>query len=48
MIGELLGIPGQGRKIIRILPVFAFGDSLISREQIWLDTGSIIAQLTAA
>lgn len=48
VIGELLGIPGNGRSItFRILHVFEFNDSLITREQIWLDTGSIVAQLTA-
>ena len=49
VIGEFMGIPGQGRNItFRILHVFEFDDSLITREQVWLDTGSIIAQLTAA
>lgn len=48
VIGELLGIPGNGRSItFRILHVFEFRDDLISREQVWLDTGSIVAQLTA-
>lgn len=49
VIGEFLGIPGNGRNItFRILHVFEFGDSLITREQVWLDTGAIVAQLTAA
>jgi hypothetical protein len=49
VIGEFLGIPGLGRNItFRIMHVFDFDDSLITREQIWLDTGSIMAQLTAA
>jgi hypothetical protein len=48
VIGELLGIPGHGRSItFRILHVFDFDDSLITREQVWLDTGSIVAQLSA-
>jgi steroid delta-isomerase-like uncharacterized protein len=48
VIGEFLGIPGHGRNItFRILHVFDFDDSLITREQIWLDSGSIVAQLTA-
>jgi steroid delta-isomerase-like uncharacterized protein len=49
VIGEFMGIPGNGRNItFRILHVFAFDDSLITREQVWLDTGAIVAQLTAA
>jgi steroid delta-isomerase-like uncharacterized protein len=48
VIGELLGIPGNGRSITtRILHVFEFNDELITREQVWLDTGAIVAQLTA-
>jgi steroid delta-isomerase-like uncharacterized protein len=49
VIGEFLGIPGQGRNVtFRILHVFEFDDDLIRREQVWLDTGSIVAQLSAA
>jgi steroid delta-isomerase-like uncharacterized protein len=49
VIGELLGIPGDGRRItFRILHIFSFRDGLISREQVWTDTGSIVGQLTAA
>ena len=48
-IGEMMGIPGDGKRItFRIFHVFEFRDGLISREQVWLDTGSIVAQLTAA
>ena len=48
VIGEMLGIPGNGRKVtFRILHVFAFRAGLISREQVWLDSGAIAAQLTA-
>jgi steroid delta-isomerase-like uncharacterized protein len=48
VIGEFLGIPGNGRNIsFRILHVFEFDDSSVTREQVWLDTGSIVAQLTA-
>ena len=48
-IGEMMGIPGNGKRItFRIFHVFEFHDGLISREQVWLDTGSIVAQLTAA
>ena len=47
VIGEFLGIPGNGRSIMfRILHVFDFRDELISREQVWLDTGSIVGQLS--
>ena len=49
VIGELLGIPGNGRRVtFRILHVFAFRDGLISREQVWIDSGAIVAQLTAS
>jgi steroid delta-isomerase-like uncharacterized protein len=49
VVGELLGIPGGGRRItFRILHIFSFRDGLISREQVWTDTGSIVGQLTAA
>ena len=48
VIGEFMGIPGNGRSItFRILHVFEFDDSAITREQVWLDTGAIVAQLTA-
>jgi steroid delta-isomerase-like uncharacterized protein len=47
VIGELLGIPGHGRRItFRLLHVFQFADGKISREQVWLDGGSIVAQLS--
>ena len=29
-----------------VLHVFGFGNGLISREQFWIDSGSIVAQLT--
>jgi steroid delta-isomerase-like uncharacterized protein len=49
VIGEMLGIPGNGRRVtFGILHVFDFRDGLISREQVWIDTGAIVAQLTAA
>lgn len=48
VIGEMLGIPGRGRQVsFRILHVFGFGDGLINREQVWIDSGAIAAQLTA-
>ena len=46
--GEFLGIPGNGRRVtFRMLHVFEFRDQLISRENVWLDGGAIVAQLTA-
>jgi steroid delta-isomerase-like uncharacterized protein len=48
VIGEFLGLPGNGRRItFRILHVFDFRDGLISREQVWLDNAAIIAQLSS-
>jgi steroid delta-isomerase-like uncharacterized protein len=49
VVGEFMGIPGHGRQInIRILHVFEFRDGLISRENVWIDAGAAITQLTAA
>ncbi len=46
--GEFLGVPGNGRRItFRLLHVCEFRDGLISRENVWLDGGSVLAQLTA-
>jgi predicted ester cyclase len=46
--GEFLGVPGNGRRIsFRMIHVWEFRDGLISRENVWLDGGGIIAQLTA-
>ncbi len=48
VVGEMLGIPGNGRRItFRILHVFDFRDSLIAREQVWIDTAAIVAQLNS-
>lgn len=47
--GEMMGIPGKGRRVnFGILHVFGFRDGLICREQAWIDSGSIVAQLSAA
>jgi steroid delta-isomerase-like uncharacterized protein len=47
VIGSMLGMPGNGRCIgFRMLHVFEFRDGLISRENIWLDTASIVDQLS--
>jgi hypothetical protein len=46
--GEFLGVPGKGRRVnFRMVHIWEFRDGLISRENIWLDGASIIAQLTA-
>ena len=48
VIGEMLGIPGNGRTVsFRILHVFEFRDGLVSREQVWIDSAAIVEQLTA-
>jgi steroid delta-isomerase-like uncharacterized protein len=48
VIGEMLGIPGNNRRVtFGILHVFDFRDGLICREQVWIDSGAIAAQLTA-
>jgi steroid delta-isomerase-like uncharacterized protein len=47
VIGSMFGLPGNGRRIsFRILHVFEFRDDLISRENVWLDSASVIAQLS--
>jgi len=47
--GEFMGITGNGRRVtFRILHVWDFKDGAISREQVWVDGGSIAAQLTAS
>ncbi len=47
VIGSMLGMPGNGRRIsFRILHVFEFRDGLISRENVWLDGAAIIDQLS--
>jgi steroid delta-isomerase-like uncharacterized protein len=46
--GEMIGVPGNGRRVtFGILHVFGFRDGLIGREQVWIDSGAIVAQLTA-
>jgi steroid delta-isomerase-like uncharacterized protein len=48
VIGEFAGIPGNGKRVtFGILHVFGFRDGLICREQVWVDSGSLVAQLTA-
>lgn len=46
--GSYMGIPGHGRRIAhRILHVWEFREGRISRENVWVDSGAIVAQLTA-
>lgn len=46
--GEFLGIAGNGRPIsVRLLHIWEFKTGRISRENVWLDSAAIVAQLTA-
>src|SRR5436853_1416377 len=46
--GSFLGVPGNGKRIsFRLLHVWEFRDGLISRENVWLDGGSVVTQLTS-
>ena len=46
--GTFLGVPGHGRRIaFRLLHIWEFKDGLISRENVWLDGGAVVQQLTA-
>jgi predicted ester cyclase len=48
VIGEFLGLPGNDRRVnFRIFHVFELTDGLISREQVWIDSAAIVAQLSA-
>lgn len=48
VIGGFAGYPGNGRQVnFRMLHVFEFRDGLISRENVWMDTASVMAQLAA-
>jgi hypothetical protein len=43
-----LGAPGSDRPVVfRMLHVFEFRANAICRENVWLDAGAIVAQLTA-
>ena len=45
--GTFLGVPGEGRRIsFRLLHVWEFRDGRISRENVWLDGGNVVQQLT--
>jgi steroid delta-isomerase-like uncharacterized protein len=44
-----LGAPASDRPVVfRMLHVFEFRGDAISRENVWLDAGAIVAQLSAA
>jgi steroid delta-isomerase-like uncharacterized protein len=46
--GSFLGVPGHGKQIsFRLLHVWEFKNGGICRENVWLDGGAIVAQLTA-
>lgn len=46
VIGSFMGIEGRGKSVhFRMLHVWDFRDGKISRENVWLDTGDIAAQL---
>jgi predicted ester cyclase len=46
--GRFLGIPGNGKQVkVRTLHVFEFRDGQISRENLWLDSAGLTAQLTS-
>jgi steroid delta-isomerase-like uncharacterized protein len=48
VIGRFAGIPGHGRPIrFRLLHVFEFVEGRISRENVWMDTATVLAQLAA-
>jgi uncharacterized protein len=48
VVGDFMGLPGHGRRIsIRVLHVFEFRNGRISRENVWVDGASAVAQLTA-
>jgi steroid delta-isomerase-like uncharacterized protein len=48
VVGQFAGIPGRGRTVrFRLLHVFEFAGGRISRENVWMDTATVLAQLTA-
>ena len=47
--GAFLGVAGNGRRIsFRMVHIWEFRDGLISRENVWLDGGAIVQQLTSS
>lgn len=48
VVGEFAGVPGRGRTVrFRLLHVFEFTGGRISRENVWMDTATVLAQLDA-
>jgi steroid delta-isomerase-like uncharacterized protein len=46
--GSFFGVPGHGRRVsFRLLHIWEFRDGRMSRENVWIDGGSVIAQLQA-
>jgi hypothetical protein len=46
--GMMLGIPGDNRQVtFRLMHVCEFRDGGISRENVWMDVGALMQQLTA-
>jgi steroid delta-isomerase-like uncharacterized protein len=46
--GQFAGVEGHGRQVsFRMLHIFEFRDGKISRENVWMDTTTLMAQLTA-
>jgi steroid delta-isomerase-like uncharacterized protein len=47
VFGQFAGIPGHGRQVrFRLLHVFEFARGRISRENVWMDTATVMAQLS--
>ncbi|MGH3999254.1 MAG: ester cyclase, partial [Pseudonocardiaceae bacterium] len=47
--GQFAGIPGNGRQVtFRMLHIFEFRHGKISRENVWMDTASVMAQLASS
>jgi predicted ester cyclase len=45
--GAFAGVEADGRQLsFRMLHIFEFTDGLISRENVWMDSASMMAQLT--
>jgi steroid delta-isomerase-like uncharacterized protein len=48
VVGHFAGIPGEGQQVrFRMLHVFEFSGGLVSRENVGMDTASVLAQLAA-
>lgn len=49
VVGEFMGMPGEGKRVtFRLLHIWEFRDGKISRENVWIDGGSVAAQLMGA